>query len=68
MDFRARSLVLAACAGPQSHGEYMSGGVNQDVEAWVCADVGTRVRKKAFEQTSRVLEKRCPGVGVRVGV
>jgi len=64
----ARTFVLAACAGPNSHGEFMSDGKNQDVESWIYGDVGKRVQKKVFEQTMKVLEMRKPGVGEAVGL
>jgi len=64
----ARNLVYGACAGPNSHGHYMSDGQNQDVEKWINGDVGKRAQKKVFEQTMNLLETRKPGVGSTVGL
>jgi len=64
----ACTLVHGACAGPPSHGEFMSDGQNQDVERWIYSDVGKAVQKKVFEQTMTVLEARKPGLGKGVGV
>lgn len=60
--------MLGACAGPASHGEFMSDGVNQNVEKWIYGDVGKEAQKRVFEQTLRILETRNPGVGSAVGV
>lgn len=64
----SRTLVLGASAGPGSHGEFMSDGQNQDVEAWIYKDVGKRVQRKVFEQTMKILETRKPGIGEAVGL
>jgi retinol dehydrogenase 12 len=64
----SRTLVYGACAGPQSHGEYMSDGKNEDVEQWILSDYGKRAQVKVFEQTMKVLEARRPGIGAAVGV
>ncbi|KAI9650699.1 hypothetical protein NHQ30_000721 [Ciborinia camelliae] len=64
----ARTYVLGASAGPESHGEFMSDGEVQEVERWIYTDVGKKVQKKAFEQTMQVLEKRSPGLGAAVGL
>ncbi len=54
----SRTLVYGACAGPESHGAFMSDGKNQEVEAWIYSETGKKVQKKVFEQTMRVLEGR----------
>jgi len=54
----SRTLVYGACAGPESHGEFMSDGKNQEVEAWIYSDTGKKVQKKVFEQTMKVLDGR----------
>lgn len=59
--------MLAAYAGPDSHGEWMSNGKNEDVEAWIYGEVGQRAQKKVFEQTMKVLEIRKPGIREAVG-
>lgn len=64
----SRTLVLAACAGPASHGEYMSDWHNQDVEPWIYEDIGKRAQKKVFEQTMKIIEQRKPGLGDAIGL
>ncbi|KAJ9618363.1 hypothetical protein, variant [Exophiala oligosperma] len=54
----SRTLVHGACAGPESHGMFMSDGKNQDVEPWIYTDQGKKVQKKVFEQTMKVLDER----------
>src|SRR5882757_9767880 len=54
----SRTLVQGACAGPESHGQFMSDGQNQDVEQWIYSDMGKKVQEKVFGQTMRVLEHR----------
>ena len=64
----ARTLVYGVSAGPESHGQYMSDGQNQDVEKWIYSDMGKKVQKKGFEQTMDVLEGRRPGVREALGL
>jgi retinol dehydrogenase 12 len=64
----SRTLVYGACAGPASHGEMMSDGKNQRVEAWIYSEAGKRAQVKVFEQTMRILEQRSPGIGGAVGL
>ncbi|KIX05112.1 uncharacterized protein Z518_05984 [Rhinocladiella mackenziei CBS 650.93] len=64
----ARTLVYGACAGPDSHGEFMSDGQNQGVEQWIYSDMGKKVQKKLFEQTMKVLEARKQEIGKKVGL
>ncbi|EXJ81926.1 hypothetical protein A1O1_07993 [Capronia coronata CBS 617.96] len=64
----ARTLVYGACAGPESHGEFMSDGQNQEVEKWIYSDLGREVQKKVFEQTLKVLEARKPGLAKEIGL
>lgn len=64
----ARTLVYGACAGPDSHGEFMSDGKNQQVEAWIYSDAGKRAQVKVFEQTMQILEERKPGIAAQVGL
>jgi retinol dehydrogenase 12 len=64
----ARTLVYGACAGPKSHGEFMSDGKNQDVERWIYSDLGKRAQVKLFDQTMRILEERRPGIGAEAGL
>ena len=64
----ARTLVYGVCGGPETHGEYMSDGKPQEVEKWICSDMGRRVQRKVFEQTMDVLEGRRPGLRELVGL
>ncbi|KIV83223.1 hypothetical protein PV11_05270 [Exophiala sideris] len=54
----SRTLVYGACAGSESHGEFMSDGQNQRVEPWIYTETGKEVQRKVFEQTMRVLDER----------
>jgi retinol dehydrogenase 12 len=64
----SRTLVYGACAGPQSHGEYMSDGKNEEVEQWIYSNYGKRAQAMVFEQTMKVLEARQPGIGAAIGI
>lgn len=63
-----RTLVLDACAGSISHGEYMSDGYNQVIEPWIYTGLGSRAQKKVFEQTIKLLEIKIPGFGGAIGL
>lgn len=67
-DVGARTFVLAAYAGPSSNGEFLSDGKIQTLEPWFYEDVGSRVQKKVFEQTIKVLRTRKPGLGEDLGL
>ncbi|KAI1626043.1 hypothetical protein EDD37DRAFT_626225 [Exophiala viscosa] len=54
----SRTLVYGACTGPESHGEFMSDGQNQNVEPWIYTETGNKAQRKVFEQTMRVLDER----------
>lgn len=64
----ARTLVHGACAGPESHGEFMSDGENQEVEKWIYSETGKKVQAKVFEQTLKVLESRKKGISQGIGL
>ncbi|KAK5053198.1 hypothetical protein LTR84_002172 [Exophiala bonariae] len=64
----SRTLIHGATAGPSSHGEFMSDGVNQNVAEWIRTDMGKKAQVKVFEQTMKVLESRKPGIGKAVGL
>lgn len=66
-DVGARIFVLAAYAGPSSNGEFLTDGI-QTLEPWFYEDVGSRVQKKVFEQTIKVLRTRKPGLGEEIGL
>lgn len=64
----SRGLVLSSCTGVDSNGEFMYNGVRQELEKWICTDMGKRAQRKVFEQTMKVLEMRKPGIGMAVGL
>lgn len=64
----SRTLVTGACAGPESHGQFMSDAVNQDVEAWILTETGKKAQLKLFEQTIKILEQRKPGISKDAGL
>ncbi|KAF7626495.1 hypothetical protein AFLA_013886 [Aspergillus flavus NRRL3357] len=63
-----RTLVLAAAAPASSHGEFQSDGANHDVESWIYSDIGRRAQEKVFDQTTKVLEARKPGLAPGIGL
>lgn len=64
----SRTLVAGAHAGPSSHGQFMSDGVNQEVSAWIKTETGKRAQIKVFDQTMKILEQRQPGIGKELGL
>lgn len=64
----ARTLVLAASAGLDSNGEYMSNGKNEKVEDWILTPKGDQVQKMVWGQTLDILEVRKPGVLKAIGL
>jgi retinol dehydrogenase-12 len=64
----SRTLVIGTTAGKESHGEFMSDGVNQEIEGWIYGDLGKKAQKKVWEQTVKILEERKPGVLKGVGL
>jgi hypothetical protein len=64
----SRTLVHAACAGPKSHGGYLTDLEVVEPESWITTDVGKKAQRKAFEQTMRILESRKPGIAADAGI
>ena len=64
----AQNFVLAACAGPTSHGQLLSNGNNLELDPWIRSDMGREVQKRVFERTMKLLEMRKPGVGAAAGL
>lgn len=62
----SRTLVAGVTAGPESNGEFMSDGKNQEVEPWIYTEAGKKIQTKVFDQTMKILEKREPGIGASV--
>ncbi len=60
----ARTLVAGIIAGPESHGKYMSDGINQDhgVAGWIKTPEGQERQKRVYDQTLAVLEKISPSI------
>ena len=58
----SRTLVAGICAGPESHGEYMSDCRNQDVAPLIYKAAGEKVQLSVYDQTLSVLEKIQPGI------
>ncbi|OJJ70452.1 hypothetical protein ASPBRDRAFT_44618 [Aspergillus brasiliensis CBS 101740] len=59
-----RTLVAAAVAGRESHGQYMSNGVvcPQELSSFVTSEEGKKTQKKVWEELSDILEEIQPGV------
>lgn len=64
----SRTLMAGVTAGPDSNGEFMSDGKNQEVEAWIYTPAGKKIQAKVFDQTMEILEERAPGIGASVGL
>jgi NAD(P)-dependent dehydrogenase (short-subunit alcohol dehydrogenase family) len=60
----SRNLVLAATAGPESNGKYVSDGVvnNEAVSKFVKSEEGEETAKRVWSELSKILEDIQPGV------
>ncbi|KAL4889998.1 NAD(P)-binding protein [Aspergillus ambiguus] len=60
----SRTLVAAAAAGPESHGQYMENGVvaPHAVSAFVCSDEGEKTQARVWGEIAEILEGVQPGV------
>ncbi|GKZ91934.1 hypothetical protein CBS76997_9975 [Aspergillus niger] len=60
----SRTLVTAAAAGRESHGQYMSNGVvcPRELSSFVTSEEGRRTQKRVWEELSDILEQIQPGI------
>lgn len=58
----SRTLVAAACAGEESHGEYMPDCQVGEVSAWVRSEKGMETQKRVYDELMGILEGIEPGV------
>ena len=64
----SRCLVAGVCCGKDSHGRFMSDGVNQEVAAWLESREGEEIQKEVWEQTLKRLEKIEPDLKEKTGL
>ncbi|OOF95031.1 hypothetical protein ASPCADRAFT_208644 [Aspergillus carbonarius ITEM 5010] len=64
LEVGGRTLVAAAAAGQESHGQYMSNGelAPHELSSFVTSDEGKRTQLKLWEELGQILEKIQPGV------
>jgi retinol dehydrogenase-12 len=58
----ARTLVVAASAGKETHGKYMRGGVLKVFAPMILSEEGAKKEDYAWEQLKEKLESIAPGV------
>ena len=58
----SRTLVAAACAGEESHGQYMTDCKVGEVSPWVRSDKGRVAQKRVYEELMSVLDGIEPGI------
>ena len=58
----SRTLVDAACKGPESHGKYLSDCEIQDPATFVMSAEGTKTQKRVWTELSEKLEHIHPGI------
>ncbi|RAK95957.1 short-chain dehydrogenase/reductase [Aspergillus ibericus CBS 121593] len=64
LEVGGRTLVAAAAAGRESHGQYMSNGelAPHELSSFVTSDDGRKTQQRVWEELSQILEKIQPGV------
>ncbi|PYI09716.1 short-chain dehydrogenase/reductase [Aspergillus sclerotiicarbonarius CBS 121057] len=64
LEVGGRTLVAAAAAGSESHGQYMSNGelAPHELSSFVTSDDGERTQLRVWEELSQILERIQPGV------
>ncbi|PWY96116.1 short-chain dehydrogenase/reductase [Aspergillus sclerotioniger CBS 115572] len=64
LEVGGRTLVAAAAAGKESHGQYMSNGelAPHELSSFVTSDEGKRTQQKLWEELTRMLDTIQPGV------
>jgi len=58
----SRTLIAAACAGHDSHGQYMDGGKITAPSAFVQSEEGSKTQKRVWDELNAKLEKIQPGI------
>lgn len=58
----SRTLVAAACAGEESHGQYMTDCKVGEVSPWVTSEKGKVTQERVYEQLMGVLDGIEPGI------
>jgi hypothetical protein len=57
-----RTLVAAASAGEESHGQYMSECVVTEPSAFVRSEEGQKTQERFYKELMQLLEKIQPGI------
>lgn len=63
----SRCLVAGVCCGKDSHDQFMSDGVNQEVAAWLEDRECEEIQEGVWEQTLKRLEKMEPDLREKTG-
>jgi len=61
-DVGARSLVAAACIGPEGHGQYVTSCKVEPPAPFVLTDEGKKTQERVWKELSAKLEKIQPGI------
>lgn len=64
----SRCLVAGVTCGTESHGHFMSDGVNQQVAAWLDSEDGKKAQKEVWDQTIQKLEQIEPDLRIKTGL
>lgn len=62
----ARNLIAAACAGEESHGQYISECVVKEPSDFVKSREGEVTQQRVYEELMGILEKIQPGIGKNI--
>jgi len=62
----ARNFIAAACAGEESHGQYMSECVVKEPSDFVRSREGEVTQQRVYEELMAILEKIQPGIGKNI--
>lgn len=58
----SRTLVAAATAGEESHGQYMTDCLVREPSSWVRSDQGSQAQKRVYDELLTILEGIEPGI------
>jgi len=58
----SRTVIAAACAGHDSHGQYLVEGKIAEPSAFVLSEEGSKTQKRVWDELNAKLEKIQPGI------
>lgn len=64
----SRTLVHAALAGPETHGQYQNNCKNEEPAPLVVGGEGKEVQERVWDELASILEGIVPGVMRNIGV